>query len=150
PGAREPWLTVRLKKPSAAPLRVAFQVSQSRADARVPVGPFLVLGAFRQQGSVAVTAPPEYRLTFHPGPDVSRREAAEDFGREDPVALFNYGMFLTPAAPAAPVPPLLVVEIQAVKGVIESKVEHNLQLTDGGWRVSSRVDVTPVRTGVDT
>src|SRR5207302_8043655 len=110
PSAGDPRLTIRLKKASAAPLRVAFQMSRGRTDARVPIGPFPVLGAFRQHGSVAVTAPPEYRLTFHAGQDVSRREPGEEFGREDPMTLFNYSKFLTPAAPPRPVPPLLDVE----------------------------------------
>lgn len=149
PHEREPWLTIRLKKASAAPLRVAFQVTQSPAEGRVAIGPFLVLGAFRQHGTIGVSAAPEYRLTFHPDPDVSRREPSEDQSRDDLAALFYYSKQLIPAKPSQPSPALLGFDFQVVKGVVEAKVDHTLRLTEDAWRLSSRIDITPIRSGVD-
>lgn len=149
PGSRGPWLTVRLKKPSAATLRLVLQVTQNRAGTRVAVGPFLVAGASRQRGTIDVVAPPEYRFTFHPDRGTFRREPPDDSARNDLVALFTYSTPLPSGVPPQLPQPLLAFDVEPVKGAVEVKVDHLLQLTDEGWRVSSRFDVNPVRTAVD-
>jgi hypothetical protein len=50
---------VRLSEPTAEKIYVRAQLSHARPFARLPVGPFTVLDAYRQQGSITVKATPE-------------------------------------------------------------------------------------------
>jgi hypothetical protein len=158
-------LTIELKETSAEPLRVVLQVRQTWTDGRVAIGPYFVDGAFRQWGIIRVTEPPDLRLRYHPQGDVKRREISSEQQGENYAAEFAYWSPSTasPSAPEAPggkaVAPLV---LEAVKGTVETRVDHELRWTPGtnaaglgpnaparGWRAVSKIRVTPNRTSVD-
>jgi hypothetical protein len=148
------WTVQVLKEPVPDPLRVGVRVRQPRSGkspaAPLPVGPFLVLNAARQQGTIAVSAPADLRVRFRTHGEVSPRDVAEDSQRDpNTVAVFAYWNLPAPAKPSQPVAPPLELEVEAVKGVVETRLEQTLTLTDLGWRVATKIDVTPVRTGVE-
>lgn len=145
----DPWLTLRFKKPTSEPFRVAFQAQQSWTGSTVPVGPFAVAGALRQTGTIAVAAAPEFRLAFQTNGDILRHELTEDASRGNTVAGFTYWNVPATASPAEAPPPQLRLDVQTVRGAVESRVDHTLELTPAGWQVATRLDLTPLRTGVD-
>lgn len=149
PDAKNPVLKIRLKEPSAEPLKVVFQVRQARGKTAIPVGLFPVANAQRQRGTIGVSAPPDLRLRFFPRGDVLRRDISEESRRENAVAEFSYGNLPTSANPTQPAQAPLEILVEEIKGIVEARVEHTLAVADQGWRVTTRVLVTPVRTRVD-
>lgn len=147
PNQKDPWLTLRLKEPSAEPLRVVLQYSQPRKGNTVPVGPFTVLDAFRQRGVIIVSAPPDLRLRNQRGV-ASQREVTEEMRRDKAVAAFTYWNLPVPANPAQPGAPPIELEVESVKGAVETRVEHTLALSDTSGQLASRIDVKPIRMGV--
>src|SRR5439155_4596584 len=130
-------------------------------------GPYFVNGAFRQWGIIRVTEPPDLRLRYHPQGDVHRREIFSEQQGENYVAEFAYWIgpssVASPSGPEAPggraAPPLI---LEAVKGTVETRVDHELRWTAPGanpaapvnapargWRAVSKIRVTPNRTSVD-
>jgi hypothetical protein len=143
-GAPEPVLVIRLAEPSARPLTVKLHVRKARSPAGVPVGPFFVPGALRQQGTVTITAAPDLRLKYTPHGDMTQQGPAEDRPGDNFAAVFSYWN------PAPPPQPLLDVSAEPVRGVIETHVTHSLRLAPGAaWHLTTRIDVTPVRMAVD-
>ncbi len=147
PDEKNRFLRIRLKDPATEPLKVVFQVRQSRPRGPMPVGLFPVQGAVKQRGTITVSAPAELRLRFTPRGDVLQRDIAEG-SRENTVAEFSYGNLPTSTHPAQPAQAPLEIQVEEVKGVVEARVEHNLLLTAEGWRVTTKAFVTPVRTKV--
>ena len=148
PDPRNPVLTIKLRNPSAEALRVVFQVRQARTKEATPVGPFAVLNATRQRGTITISAPADLRLRYQPRADVLRREVTDE-SPSNAVAEFTYSSLPPPSSPAAPMPPLVGILAEEVKGAVEARVEHLLQLTERGWRAKTTIRVTPVRTRVD-
>lgn len=149
PRPNDPWLTIRLKEASAEPLRVVFRINQERQGTLVPVGPFSVQQAFQQRGTIGISAPPELRLRYHLRGDISQREPTEDLRRENAVAAFTYWNLPAPAGPGQALPAPLDLEIETVKGVVETRTEHALQLQNGGLQLATKIDATPIRAGTD-
>jgi hypothetical protein len=149
PDEKNRFLKIRLKEPTTEPLKVVFQVRQPRARGPMPVGSFPVQGALKQRGTITVSAPPELRLRFTPRGDVLRRDIGEESPRENAVAEFSYGNLPTSTHPAQPAQAPLEIQVEEVKGVVEARVEHNLLLTEEGWRITTKAFVTPVRTKVN-
>src|SRR5262249_14422399 len=147
PDARNRTLTIRLKEPSAEPLKGVFQVRQVRPRAPFAVGPFTVPGVLRTRGVISVSAPPDLRLRFRPRGDVVQRDLSEETRRENAVAEFTYGNLPAPADPGKAAPPL-EIEVEEIKGAVGTRVEHGLILTDTGWRDKLVIHVTPFRTKV--
>ncbi|HXG08510.1 MAG TPA: hypothetical protein VNK04_01855, partial [Gemmataceae bacterium] len=136
--------TVRLTEPSAEPLVVVVELEQPRGPGLLPVGPFHLVGAFRQRGTILVIAPPDLPLRFNPRAEVSPREVNPEEGRPlKAVAAFTYWNLPGPEKPPAPVPPLLTLEFETVKGVIGSRLEHRLSLGERGWEITTTVQVEP-------
>jgi hypothetical protein len=154
-------LTIELKQASADPLRVVLQVRQSWVEGRVPIGPYFVNGAFRQWGTIRVTEPADLRVRYHLQGDINRRETPAEQPGDNYLAEFAYWSLKSPAekAPgsesagglaAAP------LTIEAVKGTVEMRVNHELRWTDPakgdaarGWQAISKIQVTPNRTSLD-
>jgi hypothetical protein len=154
--------TLTLAQPSADPLRVVFTVHQLRSQARIPIGPFAVVGANqrvnpplrRQQGLIVIRAPADVRLAYHPagGPRVivSEQEVTDEQRANKIVAAFKYWNVpqKTPGQSR-----LLDLDVTKIKGKVETEVEHGLQLQEGenGWtvRAVTSIHVTPLREGVD-
>jgi hypothetical protein len=143
-----PVWTIRWKDPSNAPLRLRISAYQLR-QRKVAVGPFPVLQALRQQGTISVGVPPELRL-LPPTTrgDIAQRELTEEQRRSGTAAAFYY--WSMPAKPNNQLgSPPLELEVENVKGAVETTLAHTLQLTGDGWRLSTEVEVNPVRTGPD-
>src|SRR5262249_24991255 len=147
PGQKDPWLTLRLKEPSAEPLHVVLQYTQPRKGNVVPVGPFTVLDAFWQRGNVIVTAPPDLRLRNYRGV-ASQREVTEEMRKDKAVAAFTYWNLPIPANPAQPGPAPIELDVESVKGAIETRVDHTFTLGETGGQLTTKIDVTPIRMAV--
>jgi len=163
-GSGNPTLTIELKEANGEPLRVVLQVRQNWSERRVAIGPYFVNGAFRQYGVIRVTEPADLRLRYHPRSDVNRRDTSSEQAGDNYVAEFAYWTPTAnapgPEAAAATTAPPLVIE--AVKGTVDTYVEHELRWTGPGmngarpgeasprgWRAISKIRVTPNRTAID-
>jgi hypothetical protein len=146
PDGNSSVLRLRLKEATSQPLKVVLQLRQARPRASFSLGPFTVAEAVRQHGLIGVTAPPDLRLRYVPRADVVQREISDDMRRTDSVAEFSYGNLTS--SPASAAPPL-TIQIEEVKGAVEARVDHVLQLTEQGWQATAKISVTPVRTRID-
>jgi hypothetical protein len=164
--------TIRLKEASTDPLTLTVRLTTPvpRPGTRAGVGPFTVLGASRQSGSVLVSnAAPELHLEFHPAAGLSQRAASDEEQRRDPalVAAFHYGPPAGSSASDRPAPgapgslPWLDLEAQTVRGQIRARVTHTLTLAPDAnspagtrpgalrWQVTTEVVATPRWADVD-
>lgn len=142
------WM-IKLKEPSADAVQLELRIRQPRAGKLAPVGPFTVLGAVRQQGTITVKAPADVRLRYHSRGDISQRELTDELRADGTtVASFSYWSLPQPM-PEKPAQGPLDLEIEAVKGAVESRITHHLNLVSTGWRLKSAFHVNPVRTGVE-
>ena len=153
---------IRLKEPSTENLVVLVQAQQPRPapGAKKPIGPFLLLGAFEQQGKILIKAAPETRrgtrLLFHPRSEVGQRELPPN-SSPDVVALFSYDKLPDPAkgppkTASAWAP--LELELKPEMGRIETQVEHVLRLSQGseGWQadLTTKIKGKTVSANVET
>ena len=82
--------TIKLPEPSTRPLRLRVRIRHSRTGKPVQVGPFGVFNAYRQQGTIAVSAPADVRLSYQLQGDINRGEVPEDRSQDSKVvASFN-------------------------------------------------------------
>src|SRR5262249_15490129 len=126
---------------------------QPRAAGKaVGIGPFIALGAVsRQQGTIKVSAPPNFRLRYRldPRADISQREVSDDMRRGNSnVALFSYWSLPQPAKDKL-VPAPLELEAETVKGTVETTTNHALRLTPDGWQVATEIDVKVERSEIE-
>jgi hypothetical protein len=155
PTQQNPVLTIKLKEASADPVQVAFQLRQPRPPGPIPLGPFLVEGTFSQRGTLDVRAPSDLRLHYLLGAEVSQRDVPEEQRQAGTIASFNWWVSQPPPNAVQSVPALVVLDVEAVKGAVEARAAHTLRWLPGrpderrGWRVVTRIDVTPARTAVD-
>jgi hypothetical protein len=144
-----PVVTVRLKEATAEPLRLFLRVWQPRPAGQVAVGPFVVLDAGHQQGTIVVSAPADLRVWCHAGADVIQQDVTEEQRRDNAVAAFTYWSSPKPAAAGPPPAPPVRLEVEPARGAAELRVAHDLYLTDLGWKAVTKVTVRPVGPGVD-
>jgi hypothetical protein len=141
--------TIRLKEAGADPLTVtvATHAPVPKLGTRAGVGPFTLLGATRQTGSLLVSSTAgELHLEFHPQGHLARREVSDEEQRRDAnlLAAFRYGHMAGPADKPGP-DPWLEVEAETVRGQVKARVAHTLTL-DGdrsSWRVKTVITGTP-------
>jgi len=150
---KNPIWTVTLKEPTTEALPLRIRTYQPRGQGRlVGIGPFVVLGAVRQQGTVKVAAPPNLRVRPKLRGEIERRTVSEEQRQSSGlVAFFSYSNLPAPASGKEnqPLPPPLELEIDTVKGAVETTVSHTLRLTPEGWLVTTDVDVNAVRTEIE-
>jgi hypothetical protein len=157
----DPKRSVRILKlngPSSKELKVGFHVSQPRANGLIPVGPFTVLGAVKQQGTLTISAPPEVRITHHSHGDLNPRPITLDERKSDPnlAAAFRFLSLPDLEKPNAhlnqPLPPLLDLEIETIKGEIDAHAKYDLRLVRPDeesrpiWRLTMTIEATSYRT----
>jgi hypothetical protein len=146
--------TFVVRGPPAARLEVQVTVRRPRPFGRLAVGPFLLAGAGRQEGTIDVRAAPDalrgFLLTYHKQGDVRQQDLPRDQAGGDLQARIQYW------APAGGTPPRqapLDVELKAVAAQVETSVEHVLRLRRAGenWQVGAltRIRATPLHNGVD-
>jgi hypothetical protein len=142
---------LQLTKSRSEPLTVVFRVRQPRGDGPLPIGPFAVLGAFTQSGSVVVTAPPTLTVNYQlpaAGPVTVGQRELTDEERKLPraVAAFNYQV--TPLPPPGPnpttVPPVLQLDVENARTLPATQTRHKLELAErGAWRLTTEIEVNP-------
>ncbi len=150
--------TIRLKEPSAAPLTVTILHSQAApkpgSGKGVGIGPFAVVGAARQIGTLLVTnSLPDWHLEFTAYADLTRRGATDEELRREPnlAAAFRYG----PGGGSwRGSPSWLEIEAESVRGQIKTRAAHLFVLTTDSpegprWQVQSSLTVTPRWAEVD-
>jgi len=152
--------TLRLKEPSGEPLNVTitFKGPPPRAGAVVPVGPYAVVGAQRQSGTITVSGSlNNQRLLF------TKRNGTEELRQADddprPVLkAYRYATVALTDKPQAAVGPaslsLLDIEAESIHGLIEAQVAHGLRLQrdDKGrrfWHCKTTIEARPIRPGAD-
>ncbi|VTS06597.1 hypothetical protein [Tuwongella immobilis] len=129
--------------------------ASERERSTASVGPFVALGVPMQSGNIRVVAPNNLRVTFTPRGDVRRVDRpivprspnpseAESTNFE---AAFRYAV--PPLRPGQLPTPPLEMEIRPIQGNVQTQVQHQLLLSDNGWRVISTIEVTPFRMEVD-
>ena len=143
PAEKNKGTTIIRLKEASTDLQVMVQAVQSRPTpgTKQAIGPFLLLGAFEQQGKILIKAPPEarrgVRLLFHPRGQVVQREIPGN-SPPDVVASFSYDKLASPGKAEKPASAgaLLDLELKPQTGQIETQVEHLLRLSPipEGWQ----------------
>lgn len=148
--AKIPIWTIKSRDPTAEPLKVRLRSRQPRVlNKPMPIGPFAVLQAMRQHGQITINVPAEFRPRFQTRGEISQREVPDDKrAGNNTVTIFSYWNLQTVPG-NQPVPALVDLTLEPVQGAVESSVVHTLRLTDDGWRVTTEIDVNPVRTALD-
>jgi hypothetical protein len=135
--ANKPW-SIR-RDPSATDLVLNVSVRTPLTPGQLVTVPvFAIPGAMQQRGTITVASPASLKLQFRPGPDVLRREPADETSHDAVFAFFR--------VPAEGSP--LTIEIQSAHGEVETQVGYQLTLAERGWRWQGKLDVRPVRTEV--
>jgi hypothetical protein len=152
---QDPILIIHLNEASAEPLLVTLHIRQPRPAGALGIGPFAVLDALTQKGKIEIRAPDELRLRYpQPAGEVSQQEVSEDQRSQSVRAVFSYWNMPGSTQSSQPVPPLLTLHVEAVKGWVETHVTQGLHLekdTAGTlrWQLTTQIKVTPIRTAVD-
>lgn len=139
---------------------VSLRVPRATPGARTAIGPFHVLGAFQQHGTISVKMPAEIglgqRLAYARGDGVYEVFQTKNAETE---AVFNYN-YLGPlvtdknlkAAPVLKAP--LELEWRFEKNQLETQVKHdlNLQTASDGWEIdmATRIHVKALFAGINT
>ncbi|HLW66950.1 MAG TPA: hypothetical protein VKS79_16665 [Gemmataceae bacterium] len=112
----------------------------------VAVGPVVVPGAFRQQGTISIFAPSQLRpLVSRLRPDVSRQAAPEDANAPDAVYAFGSRSLNAGAQNT----PWLFLDAETLRGEVQTQTTQTLTLADGGWRLVLEIRANPIRTEID-
>jgi hypothetical protein len=141
---------VSLKEPTSETLRLNLQLRQPRPRQRLGIGPIAVAGATTQRGELEIRAAEDLRLFMQESPELNRRELTEEQRRDRVRASYVFGSL----AGASGVP-LISVQVEEVKGAVEVKTLQGLRLLENektkfsAWQLTTRVEATPLRTGVD-
>jgi hypothetical protein len=149
--------TIRLK-PTSDPLTLTVDVTQANAGARVPIGPFVVLGAFPQGGDIIVTAPADRSLGYHARGEsqylLTQREPTEEEKRKYANLLALHYSTLPGAEKPLPVP-FLELEASRRAGALEARVQHALRLVRGEegrpavWRLLTTIEAQDRNAEID-
>src|SRR5262249_46350357 len=138
------WL-VQVHDPRQEEVSVLVEEQLPRKGA-IAVGPIVVPGAFRQQGTISIFAPSQLRpIVSRLRADVSRQAAAEDANAPD--AVFAFGS--RPLLPGAQNTPWMFVDSEALRGELQTQTTHTLSLAEGGWRLVTEIRANPIRTEID-
>jgi hypothetical protein len=148
PDIQKPVRVLRFKEASVKPLTLTIRHQQVHTANWQPVGPFAVLGAVHQRGTITFKAPRETPLSFQPRPGVSRREIPEAERRVDPnlAAVFQYwgqpGLEKPPTGTDSLVPAPLDFKIESGKSVVQARTHHDLRLLSAKEKEASIWEVT--------
>ncbi len=140
PGPKDVGPLLKFTTPNAEPWAVTALASVPQPPGgRLAVGPFFVVGAQSQRGTITVLAPPgllqKQRVLYHRHGEVFQRDPPKG---SDVEAVFQYWGLPDPGKvkpPAARVP--LEVELKSEHGPLEATAEQVLKLrpSGDGWEV---------------
>jgi hypothetical protein len=154
---------LKLEEATTEPIKVQVSHEQPRSQPRVPIGPFALAEAYRQEGTIDVRASLAarrgFRLAFHVNDEVEERELPKEASSES-IAYFKYRGLPTPGKPNPPTGSkspgsgaALELELKAAKGRVETKVEHHVRVrpVESHLQVtmSSKIQVEPLYAPVD-
>ena len=143
---------VSLKDPTSESLHLSLQVRQPRSRLRLGIGPIVVAGATTQRGEIEIRAAEDLRLSYEESAELNRRELTEEQRRDKVRAAYAFGSLADGGTAATP---LVSIQVEEVKGAVEVKTIHALRLLENeknqssSWQLVSRLEVNPLRTGVD-
>ncbi len=128
--------TIRFKESTSDPLTVTVSVPRGTIPRgqRLAVGPFVVLGAARQTGSILVrSSARDLQLQASPAIETTPRAlSAEEQNLAPYVRAFKYDRVPQPEKPKTATGPgsysLLDLEAESVLGVIETRMTHTVRL----------------------
>jgi hypothetical protein len=161
PNANSQHLT--LNQPTTDPIKIQVTVALPRALGKIPVGPFAVQDAQRQEGTIEVKLPVEarrgVRLAYHLAGSLEERELPRDAPGSETVAVFKYWDMpvppkgATPAVIAKTLVPPLEVELKTIQGKVETRCDHQLSLrpAENGWQITAtcKIVARPLDAPVD-
>lgn len=156
---------VSITGPATTQVEILATQNQAITGKRIGIGPFYLFGASQQEGLFNIHMPPEslrgQRLKFLPSGSLRQQDLPASGNPEDLVALFKT-WDLGQAFPVnsvkqgnknAKLTPALELEIKPVASLIEASVQHTMRIQElpDGYRIFtiSRIEVTPLQTGVD-
>jgi hypothetical protein len=132
---RNSWVLRR--PPSAEPMTIDATVQQALTRRPLIVHGFPIAGATVLQGWLSVQIPEGFHVAVTPRGELTR-------GRnERPSPLGRIEAFSFSSVPANGI--LADVDWQVLKGEIETAYSHSLQLAESGWRLSTRMEIRPIR-----
>ena len=142
---------IRFRESNASELLavVVARTPRTRAEPKGkslwPVSAAPVLDVTQQSGSIRVKAPTHIKVAPLLKGDTQRLDKGDDPTAE---LLFRYrslpmGSNNQPAAP-------LELDIRPASGVVQTRVQHRLQMGEGGWRLQAEVTVAPLRMEVES
>jgi hypothetical protein len=150
--------TFLIKGPPTDHLEIQVSQRQSRPFSRLPVGPFFLAGAPRQEGVIEIKAAPDVlhgnRLIYHRQGSILQQEV-KAAGAGDVLARFQFWTGPEAGKPGAPRRAPLDVELKPVAAQVETTVEHLLRLRPAeggaGWQVAAetRIHATPLHNAAD-
>jgi hypothetical protein len=151
PGPKNPTHVLRFLEPNAEQWKVSvFQrMPRPMPGGKLAVGPFYVVGADHQQGTITIVAPPEslyrQRLIYHRHGEVFQRDPPKT---PDVEAVFQYWLpSAGKARPGGPGRVPLEIEVRSERGPLEAALEHILKLRQGSdrWEIdyTARLLVRP-------
>jgi hypothetical protein len=149
--------TLLVKGPSSDHLVLQVSIQQPLSSKPLPVGPFLLVGAGQQEGTIEVQAAPQalrgFRLVYHRHSKVEQQDVPKDRAAAEVQARFRYREGPLTIRPGAPPRPLLEMELKPVVALVEAAVQHRLHLSraEAGWKVvaQTRIQATPLHNGAD-
>lgn len=132
---------LRFRDPPVGDLLLTVTARSARnKTGPIPVGPFAVLDAPHQVGTVRLRTPVGWKATAAPRGD-TRRDPDEAGG--EPV--YRYSLGVTAKAPDPP----LTFTLSAAPGVVTARTRTELRLGEAGWRLRTEVSVSPSRAEVE-
>jgi hypothetical protein len=146
-----------IKGPATQRLEVHVEARRKRPFVRLPVGPFAVLGVERQEGTTEARATPRtlrgYRISYVLQGDIQQQDPPSGGGASDLQARFQHWGAVANGKGAANPQPHLALELKPVTSLVETDVEHLLQIgpADDGVMIQgiTRVHAVPLHSEID-
>jgi hypothetical protein len=145
--AAGPVRTVHLKQPTTEPLILMIEARQPRSG-KMPIGPFLVLGAFPQGGDIVVSAGSTRVADWRPQAESLYLLTPRDVVGPRPESKDTLALHYSIGAhidKGEALPPLFTLEAAPRISSFEAGVQHDLKLESGVWRVLTTIKAQPLQ-----
>jgi hypothetical protein len=140
--------TVRFK-PTADPQNLTIDMSQPRGTGTIPIGPFLVLGAFPQSGDILIIPPGDVSLDYRARGEsqylLTQREPTDEEKRQAANLLALHYSTLPGVQQAEP-SPFFDLAAERQQCILLATITHALRLVRGDgdrpgvWRVTTTIE----------
>jgi hypothetical protein len=150
-GARAQPRTVRFK-PTADPQNLTIDMSQPRGTGSIPIGPFVVLGAFPQSGDILILPPGDVSLDYRARGEsqylLTQREPTDEEKRQAANLLALHYSTLPGVEGAEPLP-FFDLEAERQECILHAAITQALRLVRGDgdrpgvWRITTTIEAQP-------